>query len=369
MMGAIPMKSYLSAQSALSAVSFVMISVLGLAACGVKGAARVKAFKEFSESSRELVQLELPNFQRALKAAQLPAAKITAYKQRLATETYTETQRTHLTISLGTLTREQCEVARKVYADGWKVNLSGIDCAKADGKKVFLLDDFLTPVMQATVRHTFIPEKDESTRELTAEERKQYGIISGGQVLISKTAETNCWSTAYEVLRRTSGQAPVYTIHNLLPEEVDLRLTDTKLTQTLKSKESASTLITQFKSSGVRFGDFIIVRDRAKADEVGSKSDIQHVTVLIDEGLVFERVGTDSVFPMRIATLNDVVTDYASAQFEVRRLLSDFPDPHKENFSLQVKQSSEGDLYDVTIELKNIVLSKSASGRYALPAN
>lgn len=223
--------------------------------------------------------------------------------------------------------------------------------------------------MQATVRHTFIPEKDESTRELTAEERKQYGIISGGQVLISKTAETNCWSTAYEVLRRTSGQAPVYTIHNLLPEEVDLRLTDTKLTQTLKSKESASTLITQFKSSGVRFGDFIIVRDRAKADEVGSKSDIQHVTVLIDEGLVFERVGTDSVFPMRIATLNDVVTDYASAQFEVRRLLSDFPDPHKENFSLQVKQSSEGDLYDVTIELKNIVLSKSASGRYALPAN
>lgn len=97
MMGVIPKTSYLSARSALSAFSFVMISVLGLAACGVKGAARVKAFTEFSESSRELVQLDLVNFQRALKAAQLPSAKITAYKQKLATETYTETQRTHLT--------------------------------------------------------------------------------------------------------------------------------------------------------------------------------------------------------------------------------------------------------------------------------
>lgn len=337
------------------------------AGCNLTTKSRAKEFKEFPEQSRQIVQIKLPNLQRALAAAKLSQVQVSAIKHTLATDTYTDTQRTHLAISLGALSKEQCEVARKVYADGWKNNLSGVDCTTANGQKNFLLDEFLTPVMQATVRHTFIPERTESTRELTAEERKQFGISLGGEVLISKTAETNCWSTAYEVLRRASGSNPTYTIHNLLPEEVDLRLTNTQLTQALVTNVRGAELKAKLTSSGVSFGDFVIVRDQQKAREIGSKSNIQHVTVLIDEGLVFERVGTDSVFPMRIATLDDVISDYASASFDARRLVKDFPDPQKENFSRYVKESSEGMVYEVTIDLKDVVLSKSKNGRYTLP--
>lgn len=336
---------------------------------GCKGTTegRVKEFKEFPESARRSVQIKLPNLQRALSAAKLSQAQISAVKYTLATDTYTEEQRTHLAISLGTLSREQCEVARKVYADGWKDNLSGVDCSTANGQKNFLLDDFLTPVMQATVRHTFIPEKSESSRALTNEERKQYGIYSGGEAMIVKTAETNCWSTAYEILRRAGGPNPVYTVHNLLPEEVDVRLTSAELTKPLMNKVSATEFKSRMITDGVSFGDFVIVRDRKKAFEIGTKSDIQHVTVMVDEGLVFERVGTDQIFPMRIATIEDVITEYSSAEFEVRRLLKDFPNPQSENFSRYVKQSSEGMVYEVTIELKDIALSKAGTGRYSLP--
>jgi hypothetical protein len=342
-------------------------ALLLMAGCKALTQTRVREFKEFRETTRQSVQIGLPNLQRALVAAKLPPVQISAVKHTLATDTYTEEQRTHLSISLGALSRGQCEVARLVYADGWKAGLSGVDCSTANGQKNFILDDFLTPVMQATVRHTFIPEKSESTRALTGDERKQYGISAGGEVMIVSTAETNCWSTAYEVMRRAAGPNPVYTIHNLLPEEVDLRLTAPELTKQLIDKVSAASLKSGMSSAGIAFGDFVVVRDRKKAMESGTKSDIQHVTVMIDEGLVFERVGTDKIFPMRIALLDDVLQDYSSASFEVRRLLKDFPNPQNENFSRYVKNSAEGTVYEVTIELKDVVLSKGQAGRYALP--
>lgn len=121
------------------------------------------------------------------------------------------------------------------YTDGWKQNLSEIDCASAVGQKDFLLDDFLTPVMQATLRHTFIPKIKKSSRTLNPDERKQYGISADGEVLVFKSAETTCCSTAYEVLRRSSGPTLVYPVHNLMPQEVDLRLTDRQLSKSFLS--------------------------------------------------------------------------------------------------------------------------------------
>jgi len=355
-------------KQSLKTLATASLALVGLTlACSVTPKTTTKEFKRFDDSNQQSVEISLPNLQRALKAAKLPAAKIVANQTLLATETNRDSQRKHLSISLGTLIREQCEVARKVYADGWKDNLSGVDCNLADGKKVFLIDDFLTPVMQATLRHTFIPEKTESSRPLTQDERKQYGISAGGEMLVSKSAETNCWSTAYEVLRRTSGASPSYTIHNLLPQEVDLRFTDPQLTQTLLSGQSASQINNQFATRGVVFGEFIIVRDKQMARETGAKSDIAHVTLLIDEGLVFERVGTDPVYPMRITTLEEVTADYPQASFDLRRLIKDFPDPKTEDFSRSIKESMEGVVYEVTIELKELKLNKSNLGRYALP--
>ncbi|MEN9528427.1 MAG: hypothetical protein RI932_300 [Pseudomonadota bacterium] len=340
-----------------------------LTACTSRVNSDVREFKSFGTVKQESVTIQLPNLQRALKAAGLPAAKINAVRQTLESETRLDSQRTHLAISLGTLSREQCEIARMTYADGWKQNLSGVDCASADGQKDFLLDDFLTPVMQATLRHTFIPEKAESSRTLTPDERKQYGISAGGEVLVSKSAETNCWSTAYEVLRRSSGPTPIYTVHNLMPHEVDLRLTNSQLSKSILSDVPSAELKTKLLAAGVSFGDFIIVRDKPMAMEAGSESDVVHVTIQIDEGLVFERVGTDSVFPMRIAKLDDVVADYSRAKYDVRRSIKDFPDPKTENFKRHVTQSMEGVVYDVTIELKDYTLSKGKNGRFSLPAD
>lgn len=352
----------------LPAILVVAFTNAGLLlACHSRVEGRIKEFKTFGPNKEETVAIQLPNLQRALKTAGLPAAKITAVRQTLASETQRESQRTHLSISLGTLSREQCEVARKTYADGWKKNLSGVECSNADGQKNFLLDDFLTPLMQATLRHTFIPEKNESTRALTSDERKQYGISSGGEVLISKTAETNCWSTAYEVLRRTTGPTPLYTVHNLLPQEVDIRLTSSQLSKPILTGAQASEVKNKLPNLGVSFGDYIIVRDKQSAMEAGSKSDVVHVTVLVDEGIVFERVGSDSVFPMRLAQLDDIFSDYANSKYDVRRSLQDFPDPKTEKFSLHVKESMEGVVYEVTIDLKELTLIRGSSGRYSLP--
>ena len=362
------MKKNISVQKFRPILAAALTLASSITACNLGQETKLQEFKKFAELRQESVLVTLPNLQNSLRSAQLPEAKISAIKSTFATETRHDSQRSHLSISLGALSREQCEVARKIYADGWKENLSGVDCAAANGQREFLLDYFLTPVMQATVRHSFVPEKTESSRALTPGERKQYGISSGGEVLISKTAETNCWSTAFEVLRRTSGSSPKYTIHNLLPEEVDLRFMSPQLSKSILKSTQTSDIKNQLSASGVSFGDFVIVRDKKMALETGAKSDIAHVTVLIDEGIVFERVGTDSVFPMRIATLDEALVDYPKASIDVRRLLQDFPDPKTENFSRHVTQSMEGTVYEVTIDLKELNLFKSKSGRYALPA-
>ena len=109
----------------------MMISALSLSACKKKVENQIREFIGFKEAKHENVQITLPNLQKALKAAGLPEVKINAIKQTLATETQRDTMRTHLMISFGMMSREQCEVARKVYADRWKDSLSGVHCSIA----------------------------------------------------------------------------------------------------------------------------------------------------------------------------------------------------------------------------------------------
>ncbi len=325
----------------------------------------------FPEASHvKLPGFRLPNLDRALAEAALPAVPYAAALETLRTETPSVDQRTNHRVWLGKLTKAQCEVTKKTYADGWAAGLSGVDCDQDANRRGFFLDDFLTPVMQATLRRTFHQELDSVSRPLTDAEKRQYGIL-GGQHTTMKELSTNCWSTAYEVLRREGGAAPAYSIHNLLPAEVDVVFKDGRYSRARIGPDTARNVKSALDRFGAAFGDYVIVRG---PDELSGAPTILHAAVLIDKNLAFERVGTKGEFPMRITTFDTIVKLYPGATYEVRRLTTSFPSPHANAvagrpFTRRFVESFEGVVYDTTIVVKDLALVKDGrTKRYVPPA-
>lgn len=357
--------------AAVSAVALAHLAALG--GCKQRtynDKGKTKEFEDLKvDETKELDAdgLALPRLSKALGGPIRTALpKFKAVKRILQTSTPEERQRTTVRVWLDVLTKEQCEAIKATLADGWAPGSTAVDCARDAGTKPFALEDFLTPVMQATLYKTFHVETSETFRELTPDEEKKWKVSGGGMITTTELS-TNCWSTAYEVQRRQRGASPNYTVHNLLPNEVDAFMSNDANTRSRGKGMNGAQLTEWIGKYGADFGDLLIVRQDADDD---GKPDLVHVATFLDHDLLFERVGTDGGFPTRLATLKDNVVLYPKATFEVRRLdatAKDFPHPKDAKFTLKFEEAAEGSVYNTTIFLKDLKLVRAANGRFQLP--
>jgi hypothetical protein len=348
--------------SSLCLFVFVMTQI----SLGCSGAipSSPQEFEVPSESGRAQVRLALPRLETAIKEKGLPPLSIQAVQVSLqvdkvgASEAIDRAMGSHLQVTFFGMTKEHCEVASRVYAGGWGERLSSVDCSQADGTRPFLLEDFLTPAMQATAGLGFRSELTSTIRDLTQEESERFRISQGGRYESQVFTDTNCWSAVYEVLRRSGGSKPMFTLH-IPPKTVVQKI--------MSEDASYSKLLSQ--QEPVRFGDYLIVREADDTTQALSSSEsISHAAVFIDEGIVFEKVGNSGFLPFRIATLRDSLAPYQSDRLvlEKRRLLKDLPDPEQLNYERRTVESSEGTVYDTTQVLRSIHLVRSQNGRWRL---
>ncbi len=225
---------------------------------------------------------------------------------------------TNLSFSFGMLDEKTCEIVKKVYADGAKEGLSGVDCKRDANKRNFSLIDFLSPLMQATIRQGFIPEATYyDDRPLTPEEKQKNKITEPPGTLIHKAVLfPNCWSTAYELGRRN---AKTFTVHVISDGDASKIFNSDKYTAFLNApgKVPSDALMAWLDKNPSRYGDILIL---SNADG------IVHAATFIDQGLLFELVsGASKEYPYRVSELKDIMSAYPRAQFDVRRVLQDFP--------------------------------------------
>lgn len=310
-------------------------------------------------------------------------------------------QARHAKVYFGPLTPKQCETLKETFVDSWVKGSSAIDCnrvdlqpgekfdenftkvADASGKPIhFLLDHFLTPVMQATLGYTFNEESEETTRTATDAEMKRFGLNPGdGPVMVveGKYLDTNCWSTAYEVARQekpdpAKNNVVDFDVHVAPPDAVEAAfLNPDNSTDRTQGGLSADAFKGWIDKWGVNFGDMLLVRGTSMADsDMGSsKMSLLHAAVFVDNGLVYERVGNLPGLPFRLGDVMDTHAQYKdmeNVKFHILRMKNALP-PVKDDKGLDSSEMAEGTIYVTDGRLESLALTFDASGVFRMDPN
>jgi hypothetical protein len=336
-----------------------------------------KEFDKMKTQASRPLDFELKNLTKVL-----PKLKYTAELEQFqymgeAEQKYPNTLLAHVKIWFGQLSEFECNTLKKAYTVPWKPNLSGVDCAKEAGNRNFFLEDFLTPVMQATLRHHFRPENSvlrnsqlnpENSEDLARLKKYKHNTKNlSPACIITKSLENNCWSTAYEAARFTDGKNPNYSVHVIDPMDVDkiaknddkngyteLKLRQTAMPEGLKAASNVD----------IAFGDLLILRDKNKPNVM------LHAAMFIDKNLVFEKVGNACGFPIRLAQLSDSVSIYNNATLEIRSVKKDFPHPKDipNRVIYYEGQEDSGTVREHQNAMKDFELVKQPGIGYRLPS-
>ena len=270
--------------------------------------------------------------------------------------------KSNIKVWFGKLDKEQCELVKRTYADSWESGLSGVDCAKDANKRNFYLQDFLSPAMQANLRVAFHAETDSQFRDLTESEKIEYDIRIGVAIEL-KTLDTNCWSTTFEVLRRSETQ---YTVHNYSPVKVESFFKNNLQSRTNSTMKS-SALKSWVNQWGTSFGQVLLVRDTIIDPGTNVPTyEMVHSAVFVDKNLVFERFMNGA--PARLVTLEQLLATYPNADFEVYKAPNKFPHVKTTGFNVgePLTEIQLGEVYKTTLLTRDYKLQKDSQGRYIL---
>lgn len=296
------------------------------------------------------VQIDLPGLR-----AKLPNLEHTAFLLKFDTKAGIERQQTNVFVYFGLLSRASFETIKKALSFRFLGNISGVEYSP---DREYTLNDFLTPVMQATIGNAFHSAHVSKYRPLSPQEEAKWNI-SGGRYVVESEANTNCWATAYEVARATSGQAPDFSAHTVNPKDADKIFTSAEYTLDRFGKRSHREIRAGLEKFGAFFGDILIIR--------GPNKEILHSAVFIDTGLLYEKVGNESGLPYRLVRWQDIAADYPEGSYEVRTVKKPFPHVKQiPGVNLTSVASSEGSVFNTNIVVKDYRLTRGARG-YSLP--
>ena len=173
------------------------------------------------------------------------------------------------------------------------------------------LIEFLPAAAQAMYEHHYINNRQNPGEEAMAWAHE----LAGPHPDVSWISRvTNCWSTAFEVLRRSSDQL---SVHFVSEGEMKTVLTDDAYSSEvakLNGKDIALLLTGKPPEALAKIepGDLLLYYYKVV---IGVPTDtLAHVSVAIDGSLVYEKTNPGSSFPARIALLKDSVANLARTQ-------------------------------------------------------
>jgi hypothetical protein len=279
--------------------------------------------------------------------------------------------RKHVEVTFNAIDKATFEKIRAAYAFGgiaspiiWRPDKSGTAPA---GR--YSLTDFLPPIMQATMKHTFRTEISRNS------EKKE--TINGRPKSVYQTfmTQTNCWGTAYEITRRPARKVAA---DGSVTYEYQVFQMNDKVADRLLNAAEASTLVADLKGkdeqtilqamNDVKIGDF--VNFYRKTPDGSPDGPLMHVVIAIDKGLFFERTGPDKAYVMRLVTPQNLTKGYtvARAVTKITRPATAFKPILEVESELSQRTVMDGTTSEQIFTLKSYDLVEDATtGRVTLP--
>jgi hypothetical protein len=137
---------------------------------------------------------------------------------------------------------------------------------------VYALEDFLTPMMQAVINFRFRDEINSNYSHLTS----------------------NCWSTAYEVLRSAAINDKVFSVFLQAEPAPILRAFQVATSRPLLKANSLSALALY---PDLKFGDLVLQFD--------PNGELEHAVIVVDRDIYFEKTAVITESPYRLVHAKD----------------------------------------------------------------
>jgi hypothetical protein len=220
-----------------------------------------------------------------------------------------------LGFQFGRISRARWKTLTKTYAASWH---NPKLLAPYSPQQNYELLDFMPPTLQAMDRHRFYAQEQVIPEQSLGEPQ-----IVGAKLPFKMQLVTNCWGTVYEVLRLAHQpwvESPV--------------LFTTAAQPMLKTLRTIST-----PAADEQPGDILLLSHRH-----GERDYLDHVVLVIDRGLFFEKAGTGDEVPYRFVAAETLkqIWNPAIFRYEVRRPLthSVLPPPSDRFSLISLKQQT-----------------------------
>ena len=217
-----------------------------------------------------------------------------------------EVWQNRLSFYFGKISEQDFIFLKKTYS-GWSKSQTSV---VYNQHKSYQLVDFLPPLIQALNGHRFIPEET----KLKSQDRYFAKLLSSPQTNFKKSLYMNCWGLVYEVLRaaKNSQAKPLLFMAQASVMLSQIRNnSDTLLTW----QEPLENSIPGELSNP---GDIILVMHKS----LTGYEYLDHIAIVIDDGIYFEKAGTGEDVPIRIIEEETLFKIWPPGVFryELRRL-------------------------------------------------
>jgi hypothetical protein len=217
--------------------------------------------------------------------------------------------RSALEFEFGQLTKAQWQQLQKAYATWQKHPIF------YDPRRHYTLMDFMPPLMQALNAHQFHAEQVPLPKSLFDLRSNEKEMSTQASVI------ANCWGTLYELLRTSQSASAMPFTFMTSRDEMEQWL------------QQQSRPITDRAQSG----DILAIYHR-----LGNRTYLDHVALVVDEQILFEKAGTGDDTPYRLVHRDTLEQSWRPDifTFEMRRPILDQPlSPPQKRFGLHSQQT------------------------------
>ncbi len=240
-----------------------------------------------------------------------------------------------LKIVFPTLSAQEFESLKTTYGS-WSATRSNVFYQP---NQSWSLSDFLPPLVQASLEFSFLPETRVVSLPSLFEKEQSEKRVDTTVTLLS-----NCWGTAYEILRSAKNQIPdnsfsIFYAPQHLAREFFF---DTERSVEIQSFSSQDSNLQANRNANLQPGDVLLVGNRW----------LQHVAIFIDDDIYFEKSGSGATSLYRLTSWDTLTKTWPPGlhPFSWRRFHPETIPPPAELFNLKTALPDGVSLHDFTSE-------------------
>jgi hypothetical protein len=260
---------------------WVMIMVAWIAGCGVSTDATVSDF-----SRPEVIRTEFTD----LRLARISQIQHRIVRKTVATGKYFFDSNFY-DVEFPRLTETEFDQLRETYS-GWSAskNPEGFRAGRS-----WTLASFLPPAMTAHLEYNFLAEQ--SFMDLP---RIFGNDADGARVKTPVLLLSNCWGSAYEVLREAQTPASFLTLFYAPERLARAFFFDARWSEEVLPVSKQIPADPKVRNLGLRPGDVLVIGDRY----------LQHIAIFVDDDFYFEKSGAGNTALYRLNTWETIVATW-----------------------------------------------------------